>query len=95
MSRDKQIEEMAKTLNEATFGVNKHIIADHIHKPEAIEEIATHLYNAGYRKSTDLAEEIFAEIEEAVGDIINRFPFAKIKYLELKKKYTKEIMEEE
>ena len=32
--------------------------------------------------------EIFAEIEKEMGETINRFPFCKIKYAELKKKYT-------
>ena len=90
---DKQIEEMAKPLNEATFGVNKHIIADHIHKPEAIEEIAIHLYNAGYRKTTDVAEEIFAEIEKhflsgttSLG--LSLYSIGSGTYIKLKKKYT-------
>lgn len=61
MSREKQIEEMAKVLkgmdrlDEAKFGF--------------YESYARAIYNAGYRKSTDLAEEIFAEI----GKILRRF----------------------
>lgn len=47
--REKQIEEMAKALNEATFGVNTHTLADHL-KPETINKVAEYLYNAGYRK---------------------------------------------
>ena len=53
MSRDKQIEEMAKDLLQA-YAINK----------LCTEDVAEHLYNAGYRKSQDVAEEIFAEIEE-------------------------------
>ena len=49
MSKEKQIEEMAKALNEATFGVNTHTLADHL-KPETINKVAEYLYNAGYRK---------------------------------------------
>jgi hypothetical protein len=49
MSREKQIEEMARELNTATFGVNVHTLADHL-KPETINKVAEYLYNAGYRK---------------------------------------------
>ena len=49
MSKEKQIEEMARALNEATFGVNKHTLADHL-KPETINKVAEYLYNASYRK---------------------------------------------
>ena len=57
MSNDKQIEEkaveeMAKALNEATFGVNTHTLADHL-KPETINKVAEYLYNAGYRKQSE------------------------------------------
>jgi DNA-directed RNA polymerase subunit RPC12/RpoP len=52
MSKEKQIEEMAKALNEATFGVNKHTLADHL-KPEIINKVAEYLYNAGYRKQSE------------------------------------------
>ena len=49
MSKEKQIDEMARSLNEATFGVNVHTLADHLH-PETIHKVAEYLYNAGYRK---------------------------------------------
>ena len=59
MSRDKQIEEMAKTV---------------CHLDRTCDECMTsfeckammyakRFYNAGYRKSTEVAEEIFGEIE--------------------------------
>lgn len=89
MSRDKQIEEMAKHCP-CYFGEKCCIDGELPEKCDMLCQFGTYaeiLYNAGYRKSTDVAEEIFAEIEEAVGDIIDRFPFAKIKCLELKKKY--------
>ena len=102
MSRDKQIEEMAKDLLQA-YAINK----------LCTEDVAEHLYNAGYRKSQDVAEEIFAEIEEIaiqryaeLNSDINRTPehdksmflLGEIKMLqnafdfisELKKKYTED-----
>jgi rubrerythrin len=51
MSKEK-IEEMVKALNEATFGVNTQTLADHL-KPETINKVAEHLYNAGYRKQSE------------------------------------------
>ena len=46
------IEEMARSLNEATFGVNVHTLADHLH-PETINKVAEYLYNAGYHKQSE------------------------------------------
>lgn len=54
MSRDKQISDMQNLL----WCRVRFLDSD-----ESVQ-IAEALYNAGYRKSTDLAEEIFAEIEE-------------------------------
>jgi hypothetical protein len=51
--REKQIEEMARSLNEATFGVNVHTLADHLH-PETINKVAEYLYNAGYHKQSEV-----------------------------------------
>ena len=47
------LEEIIKALNTATFGVNNHILADYIKKPETIKEIAMHLYKAGCRVSAE------------------------------------------
>ena len=72
-------------------------------------ESATYLANVilanDYRKSTDLAEEIFAEISKASADwgcyCISAFKWGYVTsdvsrtLAELRKKYTKEIMEEE
>ena len=49
MSKEKQIDEMARSLNETTFRVNVYTLADHLH-PETIHKVAEYLYNAGYRK---------------------------------------------
>ncbi len=56
MSRDKQIEEMAddvRRIRESYFGK-----ADYL--------FAMKLYEDGYRKASDVAEEIFAEIEKGI-----------------------------
>ena len=68
MSRDKQIEEMT-IISCPSYSRNKEKkcagVTDcdcrclQYHRGEA-------LYNAGYRKSTDLSEEIFAEIEKLI-----------------------------
>lgn len=80
MSRDKQIEEMALDLC---------LIDRCIHLPRAecnnttcahCEAIA--LYNAGYRKASDVAREILAELKKVMIDEY-RYPII----AELKKKY--------
>lgn len=81
MSRDKQteIEKITDVLDKCTYD-NK-----------LTDEMALMLYNAGYRKSTDLAEEIFAEIEKEteIGRIMNACAIVSLDALsELKKKYT-------
>jgi hypothetical protein len=82
MSRDKQteIEKITDVLDKCTYD-NK-----------LKDEMALMLYNAGYRKASDLAEEIFAEIEDVINNIGY---FDELDFEALKKKYTKEIMEEE
>jgi hypothetical protein len=67
MSKEKQIEEMAKALNEATFGVNTHTFADHL-KPETINKVAEYLYNAGYRKQSAYDLKIGDKIYEVIED---------------------------
>ncbi len=67
MSRDKQIKEMAKILcRDYSMGEcmvdSFDCLEGHCSKRERIEA----LYNAGYRKASDVAEEIFAEIEKAL-----------------------------
>ena len=92
MSRDKQIEEMAKIIGDNT--------EQDTMWPE-IYDCANALYNAGYRKTSDIAREIFEEIE----NILDRHSIAYLKVgqicgehyydgvmqfdiAELKKKYT-------
>jgi hypothetical protein len=49
MSREKQIEEMAKVIDEFTEPLS----ARDIHKADFSEQFAEHLYNAGYRKQSE------------------------------------------
>lgn len=88
MSRDKQteIEKIIDVLDKCTYD------------NELKDEMALMLYNAGYRKSTDVAKKIFAEIEVWLDG--SRYSLAEmvwgIKHSieELKKKHIKEITEE-
>ena len=85
---DKQIEEMAVELGVYACKKTpcKHCAVDY----DCIWlEQATRLYNAGYRKASDVAREIFEEIERCfmydgkyIGHISQRT------FVELKKKYT-------
>ena len=57
------------------------------------ERTAENLYNAGYRKASDVAREIFEEIDDAMtdharGDIDNHWLYVRVS--ELKKKYESE-----
>jgi hypothetical protein len=85
MSEDKQIFEMAMLISEGA-------------RP-AVED-ADALYNAGYRKASDVAREIFEEIDEELGGLMNTYHksqrfsdadvirYARCVIAELKKKYT-------
>lgn len=93
MNRDKQIEEMVKTLSKCECECPRC-------KACYSWELSENLYNEGYRKSTDLAREIFEEIENAHDECIHIDPTTNIGYLlktkflnklaELKKKYTED-----
>ena len=98
MSRDKQIEEMAKIICAPTANkgnCDKCGFKRHCSKFDD----ATDLYNAGYRKASDLAEEIFAEIEATSSYSVDEcngrqiystkiYTISALKLAELKKKYT-------
>jgi hypothetical protein len=67
MDREKQIEEMAKVLHERCREISED--TESLAKLEAQgktmpDDFAEALHNAGYRKASEVAEEIFAEIEE-------------------------------
>ena len=95
MSRDKQIEEMEKII-----GSREEVAVWSPFKTD--EQLAEELYTAGYRKSTEFAEEIFAEIEQVMSSLDRRYMAsgnpkqswgvrgAMTEIAELKKKYTKE-----
>jgi hypothetical protein len=80
--KDKQIEEMAKIIGDNT--------GQDTMWPE-IYDCAEALYNAGYRKASDVAMEIFAEIEEVVYKYLNVAAYSTGDMVydldELKKKY--------
>ena len=104
--RDKQIEEMARVMNECCnrydeqgnhlgnkcFDCECWCDTNHI-CCSYNEKEATALYNAGYRKSTDLAREIFEEIEASAkvkywrGGGLVVFEIDGEDFAELKKKY--------
>lgn len=90
MSREKQIEEMAKAIDKSYWRIEQDFTGCHINSTE----IAKALYNAGYRKSTDFAEEIFAEIDKVVYQLMNNLNYSigdtVYDIAELKKKYTEE-----
>lgn len=94
MSREKQIEEMAQCL----CGWNRGTLCIFDDKDCDLQctygKIANELTAKGYRKSTDLAEEIFAEIEASAkvkywrGGGLVVFEVNGEDFAELKKKYT-------
>ncbi len=76
--RENQIEEMARDLE------------NHTCMSQFQAEIAsTTLYAKGYRKASDVAREIFEEIERVVGCALCVDLTDWLAYTELKKKYTK------
>lgn len=86
MSREKQIEEIQNALIK---------IAEQPIMIEGLADwsdvIAEELYNAGYHKASDVAAEIFAEIEEVLN---NGGYFDELDFNALKKKYTESEGEE-
>ena len=89
MSRDKQIEEMAKAIEQARI---KATDTTNSMNYGFGGWYAKELYNAGYRKASDVAEEIFAEIERSIFRL--ETPYQTLYCIddgfiaELKKKYT-------
>ena len=86
---DKQIEEMAKLLCGATNGCDDCMF----NKVNCYEhKDAEELYNAGYRKQSEVAEEIFAEIDRFIHKVLNDEHYIMgdmcWDVAELKKKYT-------
>ena len=89
MDKKKQIEEMANDLRKSEFWYFDDTDCDFELERK---KTAENLYNAGYRKASDVAREIFEEIDKIVirkvidhGEIVYDVTD---KYAELKKKYT-------
>ena len=90
MSREKQIKEMSKVMHDGCCIVTA---TNQCHGDDCLDCGAETLYEKGYRKASDVAEEIFAEIEKVaeVGRIMNACAIISLDELaELKKKYTEE-----
>ena len=68
--RDKQIEEMAKIMCGFTDDECEHCNTCSYHGGCACEMDAEALYNAGYRKSKEVAREIFEEIDKMLDGIM-------------------------
>ena len=66
MERDKQIEEMAKAIEQARIKATD--TTNSMNYGFGVW-YAKELYNAGYRKASEVAEEIFAEIEKAIASL--------------------------
>ena len=86
---NKQIEEIKELTNELVFTSNY----------GTYNAVAEYLHNKGYRKSTDVAREIFEELEEFMVDTeLYKMPTKSIlaeKFAELKKKYEREGADDE
>ena len=93
--KEKQIEEMAKICcNTCEFGCgfNGECDLDTDYRTCGVtKETAEHLYNAGYRKASEVAREIFEEIERETKN--HGICYTQRKIAELKKKYTEGICE--
>ena len=99
MDREKQIEEMCEIIASMICEVYNPLCDEN--KPHTcsrcyanstkIGDFAEMLYNAGYRKQSDVAKEIFDDIKEKL--IFNTYGIATISnktFCELKKKYMEE-----
>ena len=88
MSKEKQIEEIAKTMCKNYGGCSKCMFFSSCD----VKSFAMRLHEKGYRKASDVAREIFEQIER---DAIHKMKvngckkllFNEAKYDELKKKY--------
>ena len=97
MNKDKQIEEMASIIGDCKSTPDE-ICDKHL---KCADCKASRCYNAGYRKASEVAREIFAEIENKLqanmsgefrGDSVEWFDYFELHLAEdiaeLKKKYT-------
>lgn len=91
LNKDKQIEEMAKDFCAVGIPCEEcHLYKNRCHA----KKYATRAYNSGYRKASEVAREIFEEIEKQLNEFDGSWANTVIntQYLiaELKKKYTEE-----
>lgn len=93
MDREKQIEEITKVIARRSMAFRNPNVAF----MTTARKTANSLYNAGYRNQSEVAKEIFAEIEDSMscfeddddGYLLKKCEF-KFFMRELKKKYTEE-----
>ena len=100
MSKEKQIEEIAKDLTRYEYSLcerlpkDKCLLTSAVHAQVSCDycKIAEFLVNAGYRKSQEIAREIFAEIEREFCGAYTYKGYTIERYItKLKKKYTEEM----
>lgn len=96
MNKEKQIEEMAKDIADVwivDLDGDVHLLSERLWSDD-IYNIANELHNAGYRKASEVAREIFEEIDKLAYRFMNdrHYIFGDMVYdlAELKKKYTEE-----
>ena len=98
MSEDNKIEEMADILvNGCKMGGCEECKYSEDQFPQCtLKYTADQIYNAGFRKTSDVAREIFDEIEEITMHGITSFglqtmTMGEVAFAELKKKYTEGV----
>ena len=91
MNRDKQIEETAQDICGYCAGGICRLDSGKCDLKCSYHEIVEKCYNAGYRKASDVASEIFEELEDVINNIGY---FDEIDFETLKKKYTESEDEE-
>ena len=91
MSKDKQIDEMAKLICTYPQCIHYNIIGECTNTECQTVDIAENLFAKGYRKASDVAREIFEGLD---GNLYVDGEYLKIisaeKFNKLKKKYTEE-----
>ena len=90
MTKEKQIEEIAKNI----CGMKNGCVGCMFNKSNCYErKDAEAIYNAGYRKASEVAREIFEEIERVLTDnevYYRQTDKMREDFIKLKKKYTEE-----
>ena len=79
MSKEKQIEKMAQDIYNA--------LPDYEHNARDCRNVAEEMFDKDYRKQSEVAREIFEEIEKLHLHVTNEFDVRR--YAELKKKHLK------